>query len=348
MTELQRQGSNRMTRATNARSPAVVCFVALALAAVGCVPLADSDRLNEMNEVGPGGRQDGGPNVPDSATTDTEDAGAEDAGDRRDAGVQQDAAPTDSGIVPWQPSWASAAGEDAQGRRWLEFEVGSTTTRLMYLAPGTYTMGSPAGETGRDADEVEREVTLSQGFWMAETEATQALWQAVTDELPIHDPAHPIVNVNWNDVQTFLTTLNGLVPGLEARLPTEAEWEYACRGGTTGPRYGNIDDIAWYLPHQRPDNHPVRQKLPNDYGLYDMLGNVWEFCQDRFCLYDDMSVQDPFCAPNDAEPANRSLAVRRGGSIYHDTEDIRAAERFTLDITIAATNVGFRIVRGPL
>ena len=136
--------------------------------------------------------------------------------------------------------------------------------------------------------------------------------------------------------------------------PTEAEWEYACRAGTTGPRYGPIGQIAWYWPDRRVENYAVKQKAPNAWGLYDMLGNVWEWCEDRYCPYDTGPVMDPFCGP--ATAPDPLVAVRRGGSVWHQDINVRAAQRSTLFIPpgdpeqsrYLGDNVGFRFVRGPL
>jgi sulfatase modifying factor 1 len=169
------------------------------------------------------------------------------------------------------------------------------------MAPGHFLMGSPPEEPEREDDEVQHEVTLSRGFWLADTACTQALWQAVTGANPSEfqdDVRNPVENVSWNDVQTFLSELNRRVPGLQARLPSEAEWEYACRAGTTTP-FSFGDNIT---PEQvnYDGNHPYaggekglyRQKtvpvgsLPaNPWGLYEMHGNVWEWCADWYGDY---------------------------------------------------------------
>jgi len=133
--------------------------------------------------------------------------------------------------------WASAWGEDEYGL-WMRLELGEARQRFRWIAPGTFRMGSPADEPGRNGDEVPHEVTLSEGYWLADTACTQALWQAVTGRNPSRfreQPGQPVEQVSWNEVQDFLAELNRRLPGLEARLPSEAEWEYACRAGTTTP-----------------------------------------------------------------------------------------------------------------
>jgi formylglycine-generating enzyme required for sulfatase activity len=160
-------------------------------------------------------------------------------------------------------------------------------------------MGSPEDERGRDNDERQHPVTLTRGFWLAETACTQAQWKAVMGDNPSrfqNEPKsaqHPVEIVSWNDVAKFIKRLNRAVPGLEARLPTEAEWEYACRAGTaTAFSFG--DSIT---PEQvnykggrrnaggakgeyRQRTVPVKSLAPNSWGLHEMHGNVWEWCSD--------------------------------------------------------------------
>jgi formylglycine-generating enzyme required for sulfatase activity len=120
------------------------------------------------------------------------------------------------------------------------------------------------------------------------TEVTQGQWRAVMGDNPSHfqnGKNYPVESVSWNDVQAFLEKLNTMDPGKNYRLPTEAEWEYACRAGTTGEQYGELDDIAWYWKNSEDQTHPVAKMQSNAWGMYDMLGNVWEWCADYLFGY---------------------------------------------------------------
>lgn len=177
----------------------------------------------------------------------------------------------------------------------------SVAPPLVPVPGGSATLGSPPNEEGRYADEVQVNVTLP-GFWIGRTAVTQAQWKSVMGNNPSRFNAggdeRPVESVSWHDVIGFCNTLSakvGLPPayavegkivrwigGPGYRLPTEAEWEYACRAGTTGSRYDNTDRIAWYHENSNGTTHPVAQKEPNAWGLYDMIGNVWEWCWDEY------------------------------------------------------------------
>ena len=226
-----------------------------------------------------------------------------------------------------RPDWASAIGRDAFGL-WAEFTIQDTVgQRLRWIPPGRFVMGSPPEEAGRYDDEgPQRTMRISQGFWLFDTPCTQALWEAVMGQNPsrFRSPTRPVEQVSWDDCQAFVKQLNSKLEGLELSLPSEAQWEYACRAGTTGATYAGdleikgannallLDGIAWYggncgmdfelaegfdissRPEKQYDfktggTHPVGRKVPNPWGLYDMLGNVWEWCQDEYRAYGDTS-----------------------------------------------------------
>jgi formylglycine-generating enzyme required for sulfatase activity len=188
-------------------------------------------------------------------------------------------------------------------------------------------MGSAEEEEGRYDDEGPRhEVHISRGYWLFDTPCTQALWQAVMGDNPsgFQGAARPVENVSWKGCQGFIEALNAQLPGLGLRLPTEAQWEYACRAGMETARYAeDLDAIAWYEANSGNETHPVKQLQPNAWGLYDMLGNVLECCQDGRRDYTEAIEVDPVLAPTEAD-ANRAL---RGGSWFLSARSVRAACR---------------------
>ena len=145
--------------------------------------------------------------------------------------------------------------------------------------------------------------------------------------------------VSWDDVQEFIRRLNATVGEERYRLPTEAEWEYAARAGTSGDRYGNVDAIAWCGDNSRWRTHPVGRKAPNAWGLYDMLGNVWEWTQDWYGDYPGGSVTDP------RGPVSGSGRVCRGGSWYSNAGGCRASDRHYYSPGHRGSGLGFRLLR---
>jgi formylglycine-generating enzyme required for sulfatase activity len=196
-----------------------------------------------------------------------------------------------------------------------------------FIAPGSFTMGSPASEDGHSSDENRVEVTLSRPFWLAKTEVTQAQWEAVMNSNPSHFKGAnlPVEQVSWEDAQGFITKLNEkqiLPPGWKFALPTEAQWEYACRAGEKGPYSGgSLDEVGWYVANSGSETHEVGMKKANAWGLHDMHGNVWEWCAD---WHEDMlkGEGDP------SGPTSGSGRVSRGGSWSGRASFCRAAERW--------------------
>lgn len=209
------------------------------------------------------------------------------------------------------------------------------------IPTGTFMMGSPEYEYERSSDETQHRVTLTRPFEMMVTPVTQALWQAVMGNNPSHfkGPDLPVEEVSWEDVQDFIQKLNQMLGTDSLRLPTEAEWEYACRAGTTGARYGELDEVAWYKYNSDGETHPVRQKAPNAWGLYDMLGNVYEWCQDWYGSYQMGAVTDPM------GPSTGSRRVIRGGSWHSDAGFVRAALRDYRSHDARNVRVGIRLAR---
>src|SRR5579864_38925 len=197
-------------------------------------------------------------------------------------------------------------------------------------------------------NEVERpahRVAISQDFWMGQFLVTQQQWLAVMGNNPSHfqgaGPDAPVEQVSFNDVQAFLSKLNTMQSRWTVRLPTEAEWEYAARAGTTDETYGPLSDIAWFRGNGSGTTHPVGRKLPNSFGLYDMLGNVWQWCQDWFGPYPSEAIINP------QRPPRGDRRITRGGCFYCDSVHERAARRNRDLVEHYSPNIGFRIVATP-
>lgn len=243
------------------------------------------------------------------------------------------------------PRWVHNHGRDEYGL-YITFKVDEVEVKLRYIPPGTFLMGSPDDDADAYPDEKPQRVEkISRGFFLAETPCTQALWEAVAGYNPsrFSGPENPVENVSWEDAKSFLARLNDQIPGLAARLPTEAEWEYSCRSGTNTARYAlDVDAIAWFSSgDSEVGTKPVGQKKANRWGLYDMLGNVDEWCSD----YTSNAVQssaevDPFGAPEGQQ------RVFRGGSWGNLVRDIRAAYRDGNKPSYRHVTLGFRIARG--
>ncbi len=217
-------------------------------------------------------------------------------------------------------------------------------------------MGSPESEEERFPDEgPQHRVTFTRGYWLADTPCTQALWVAVMGSNPSHfkqSLSLPVENVSWDDINSFLATLNAHCPMLNAALPTEAQWEYACRATSTGARYGDLDEIAWHETNSGEQTHEVGQKLANAWGLHDMLGNVWEWCAEPLGSYTATALVDPPAREagevgeiGEAEEAG-PFRVVRGGSAGDGARIVRAAYRDGYRPGYRYDDLGFRLVRG--
>lgn len=220
---------------------------------------------------------------------------------------------------------------------------------LVSLPAGTFTMGS---ENGEASEKPVHQVTIREGFYMGKYEVTQAQWQQVMGNNPSQFKGDnlPVDNVSWDDAQEFIRKLNAKNDGYVYRLPTEAEWEYACRAETTGDYAGNLDAMAWYSANSGKQTHPVGQKQPNRFGLYDMHGNVDEWCF-------DFSHDNYDGAPTDgnawANGGDQSRRVRRGGSWINSKRGCRSAGRsdsrpdstyIIIGIDLVPVGFGFRVV----
>lgn len=218
-----------------------------------------------------------------------------------------------------------------------------------------FQQGSPQQEVGRDADnEIIRQYTMiTTPFWMAAHEVTQKAWSSVMEVFPANCKHHgdqlPITAITWDQAVEFCQRLTArehatrLLPlALEYRLPTEAEWEYCCRAGTSGPHYAPLLDIA-HFDKKESGPLPVGSLQPNPWGLYDMLGNCFEWCLDSYTPhYDRSQREDPFCFYHD--PEKDAMKVIRGGSYHEDANYARAAARISTPASRVSGRIGFRIV----
>ncbi len=264
------------------------------------------------------------------------------------------------------PAWASSGGVDSAGR-WVDFTVGTAVTRLRYCPAGSFTMGSPEAEAGRSANETQHHVTLSHGFWMQETECDQALYVEMMGENPSrHRGASlPVEQITWDDAQKFCAALTAR--GVPARLPTEAEWEYACRAcskdsfAETTPtvmgwmasgqllnawsEVGGGELAAQHYGDDHPDDltlraHPVGRRQANRVGFFDLHGNVFEWCADRWdgsAAYSRSDVVNPWSSTGE-------FAVVRGGSWFHPPVQARSAARSAMPSDSRHDYVGFRFI----
>lgn len=219
-----------------------------------------------------------------------------------------------------------------------------------WCPPGEFTMGAPKSEwPDRPSywpyDETPHKVKLTKGFWLLETEVMQAMWQSVMGENPSYfkGDRNPVEQVSWNNCQEFCKKLSQKL-GQTVKLPTEAQWEYACRAGTTGDYSGNLDEMAWYDEDvDSGSTHPVAQKKPNAWGLYDMYGNVWEWCSDWYDkkYYSKSPTSDP------ENTTASSLRVYRGGGWFNYAGNCRSANRSGDGPEIRFVNLGLRILLVP-
>ncbi len=240
-------------------------------------------------------------------------------------------------------------GQFATFVKQLETDMG---IRLVPIPAGTFMMGSPANELRNNSDSNETpqtRVTLTKNFFIGSTVVTQGQYEAVMGVNPSQnkklDKNYPVENVSWDDAMDFCLKLTqrelpyGRLPeGYVFTLPTEAQWEYACRAGTTGPYAGDIDAMAWYAKNSGYTTTAVGKKKPNAWGLYDMEGNVLQWCLDRYGPYPGGEVTNPTGA------GSGSSFVGRGGCFWYEAWDCRSAKRMHFDPDNGGNSVGFRII----
>jgi formylglycine-generating enzyme required for sulfatase activity len=232
---------------------------------------------------------------------------------------------------------------------------------MVWIPAGEFTMGSPIDEAGRDVDEgPQTRVAIPKGFWMGKCEVTQGEFQKVMETNPSNargDTNCPVEKVSWFDAmqycvkRTQVEMLSGKLPkGCIYRLPTEAEWEYACRAGTTTRfSYGDdrgefrLGEYAWFIRNGESMTHPVGILKPNPWGLHDMHGNVWEWCCDRM-----PSILPGGSVTNFPAVAEGSLRAARGGSWLYEGKACRSANRDDYGPSNRCSDVGFRVVLAPM
>jgi formylglycine-generating enzyme required for sulfatase activity len=241
----------------------------------------------------------------------------------------------------------SVSQSDDQGN--LSISILGVTINMIKVDGGTFTMGATS-EQGSDVNDDEKpahSVTLSD-YYIGQTEVTQALWKVVMWSNPSYfkGDKKPVENVSWEDCQKFISKLNKLT-GKTFGLPTEAQWEFAARGGKSnrGSKYsgsGNINDVAWYGDNSGNGTHDVGTKSPNELSLYDMSGNVWEWCSD---LYRDYSSNSH---PNPTESDSSFNRVYRGGSWFNNDNRCRVSYRYFDSPDYRSRSIGLRLVLNDL
>ncbi|MCC6416160.1 MAG: formylglycine-generating enzyme family protein [Opitutaceae bacterium] len=253
-------------------------------------------------------------------------------------------------LIPGLFIWIPARG--APPEPGANFTLPDCAVTMVWIAPGSFLMSDPQGAND------DTEVTLTQGYWLGRTEVTQAQWQTVIAHHPwfknsplpsyFKGADRPVEQVSWDMVMEFCAWFNeleraaGRLPaGYAYTLPTEAQWEYAARAGTTGKYPGDLDAIAWYDANSGGVTHPVAQKQPNAWGLYDMIGNVQEWCWDWYAAYPGGRARDP---TGPAFGGHRSI---RGGSFLATAGWCRVAQRTRWPNYLKTRGLGFRLALAP-
>jgi formylglycine-generating enzyme required for sulfatase activity len=259
-------------------------------------------------------------------------------------------------FVPLIVAAMSNALISAQDKAPLKRFTNCVGMEFVWVPPGTFVMGSPKNELGRYFDERQHKVTITKGFYMGKYTVTQAQWKAVFGDEPSAfkgGKSLPVESVSWDGCQGFIRKLRGIDQN-PYRLPTEAEWEYACRAGTKTPfcfgdtissDQANYDGNYIYGDGKkgisRKKTTAVGSFPPNAWGLHDMHGNVWQFCQDVYAEYPENDVVDP------KGPEKGTHRVARGGSYFHDPQCARSASRLQCEPDIESDIVGFRVCFSP-
>ena len=216
---------------------------------------------------------------------------------------------------------------------------GGAKMEMVWCAPGTFQMGSPASEAGRISNETLHSVTLTRGFWLGKYEVTQYQWESVMrsnySRFKYRD--NPVENISWHDCEAFMKRIGSAFGG-KARLPTEEAWEYACRAGSNTPFSGgdDVSEVAWYDENSEHQTHEVGKNKPNAWGFYDMHGNILEWCSDWYSEAKGDSI-DP------KGPPSGSFKVLRGGCWFFLDNDCRCAYRLKREPNLRNCIFGFRV-----
>jgi len=251
----------------------------------------------------------------------------------------------EDGVNPAPLSQTTKPTPSQQSGQSYSENVNGVSLELLAIPAGTFMMGAPQFEMGSFRNECPQHSVSVPGFYMSKYEITQAQWQAVMGSNPsgFRGDTRPVESVSWNEATEYCKRLS-LLTGHQYRLPTEAEWEYACRAGTTGPYAGMLDKLAWYSANSGAQTHPVGQAQPNGFGLYDMHGNVWEWCQ-------DVDHENYDGAPTDGSAwlrgGDQTRRVLRGGAWNNNANLLRSAYRGASISPGKADYVGFRVVAEP-
>ena len=242
------------------------------------------------------------------------------------------------------------------------FTIKEINLEMIDCPAGSFMMGSPENEIGKYTDEIYHKVNISKPFKISKYEITQKQYEAIIGCNPSNfkGASRPVEKVSWKEAQDFCKILNKkyekyIPAGYKFDLPTEAQWEYACRAGTTtslnsgknitsrNEACPNVDEVAWYDKNSKDETHPVGQKKPNSWGIYDMHGNVWEWVKDYYNWYPETEVTDPVC--NNAE---NLITMFRGGSYGNDNCGCRSAARCYYYPESQYEYVGFRVALVPI
>jgi formylglycine-generating enzyme required for sulfatase activity len=228
----------------------------------------------------------------------------------------------------------------------------SLVVDLAYIPAGEFLMGSPESEARRCTDEKQHLVRITKPYFIGVTPVTQEQWEAVIGENPCQRKCamYPVEMVSWLDCQKFLEKVNSQysIDGMICRLPTEAEWEYVCRAGNKSTYYfgddeSQLHDHGWYQSNSCGGTHAVGEQTPNALGLFDMHGNVWEWCEDWY-----VNNYGGFTSANPQGASSGSLRVHRGGSWKQAAANCRSASRNGDRPDFRSNDLGFRIVLAPL
>ena len=269
--------------------------------------------------------------------------------------------PSSQRIPAFPPVWAEVFGEDNFGI-FAEFMVKEVRFVWRWIPPGRFLMGSTKEEEGKnDNEKSQHTMTLSRGSWLGETPVTQAQWQAVMGDNPSRfkgAPELPVEQVSWQDSMVFAGRINRLFPGFHATLPTEAQWEYACRAGTNSDFNDGspctqpdgldsaLDALGWFDENSGGKTHAVKEKKPNAWGLYDTHGNVWEWCADAWKPDGYSGRESGVMNPETVDEDENADRLVRGGSWYGPARSCRAAFRLRFVPDFRGFYLGLRLATG--